>query len=412
MITYRTKSFIYTDHQPPKDETAVNAKLLEQAGYVRKMMAGVYAYLPLGWRVLQKINLIIREEMNAIGGQEMYMPAMQSKELWDKTGRWQVMGDIMYQFKDKSDRWLGLATTHEETITEIIKKHIKSYKDLPLYLYQIQDKFRNEPRAKSGLIRCREFAMKDLYSFHVSEKDLAKYYVKAAQAYFNIFKRCGLNAMMIEASGGTFTKEYSHEFQVLSEAGEDRIIHCPKCDWAQNAEIAKLKEGDACPKCQTKLKISKGIEVGNIFKLGTKFSEALGAFYHDKDGQPKPIVMASYGIGPGRLMGTIVEVHHDQDGIIWPSSVAPFQIYLISLDGKDIKGLLADLKKNSFDVLYDDRDVSAGIKFKDADLIGLPMRVIASAKTGSQFELKYRGEKETQLFSQDQLVKELNKFLK
>jgi len=407
MITHRSKSFIYTDHKPPKDETAVNAKLLEQAGYVRKLMAGVYTYLPLGFRVLQKINQIIREEMNAIGGQEIYMPAMQPKELWDKTGRWQEMGDIMYQFKDKSDRWLGLATTHEETITEIIKKHIQSYKDLPLYLYQIQDKFRNEPRAKSGLIRCREFSMKDLYSFHVSEKDLAEYYEKAAQAYAKIFCRCGLKAMMIEASGGTFTKEYSHEFQVLSEAGEDHVIHCEKGDFSQNAEISKYKARDACPKCKSKLKVSKGIEVGNIFKLGTKFSQALNAFYHDKDGKLKPIVMASYGIGPGRLMGTIVEVYHDQDGIVWPISVAPYQIYLISLDSKDVKGLLNDLDKNGIEVLYDDRDVSAGIKFKDADLIGLPVRIIASAKTGSKFELKYRGEREAKLLSQDQLIKEL-----
>lgn len=407
--------FTKTLREPPKGEVSINAKLLEQGGFVTKHMSGVYTYLPLGFRVLNRINTIIREEMDAIGGQEMYMPALQPKLLWDKTGRWEELSEIMYQFKDRSGQPVGLATTHEEVITSIVRSHIKSYKDLPFSVYQIQDKFRDEPRAKSGLIRGREFAMKDLYSFHADEKDLDQFYTTVAKAYKNIFKRVGLNALQIEASGGTFTKQYSHEFQVLADAGEDNLIHCIKCLYAQNKEISKYKKGDKCPKCNTELLESKGIEVGNIFKLGTKFSDAIEATFTASDGSTKPLIMASYGIGPGRLMGTIVEVSNDKEGIIWPKEVSPFNIHIIRLSNDEkivakANNFYTTCKKTGFSVLYDDRNESAGIKFHDADLLGIPVRVVFSPQNGNNVELKYRTEKDRSSFSESALLTELKKF--
>jgi len=406
MITHRSKSFIYTDHKPPKDEAAVNAKLLEQACYVRKLMAGVYTYLPLGFRVLQKINQIIREEMNSIGGQEILMPALNPKENWQTTGRWDDL-DVLFKLKGKEGKEYALGATHEEVIVPLAKKFITSYKDLPFYLYQIQDKFRDELRVKSGLLRGREFMMKDLYSFHADEKDLEKYYHKVTDAYFNIFSRCGIRnkTHLTLASGGTFSK-YSHEFQMLSADGEDKVYVCQKCKLAVNKEIKS--ETPKCPECGANdFKEEQAIEVGNIFKLVTKYSDPFGLRFKDKKGQDKTVIMGCYGIGLGRLMGAIVEAYHDQDGITWPISVAPYQIYLISLDNKSVKDLLSQLDRNGFDVLYDDRDVSAGVKFKDADLIGLPIRIIASAKTGDKFELKYRGKSEAKLLNNVQLIKEL-----
>jgi len=410
----QSKYFLKTLRNPPKDETSINAKLLEQACYINKLMAGVYSYLPIGHRVLNKINCIIREEMDNIGGQELYMPALQPKVLWDKTKRWDELNKIMYQFKDKSEREIGLATTHEETITEIVKNKVNSYKDLPIYLYQIQDKFRNEPRAKSGLIRGREFAMKDLYSFHTDEEDLNQYYNKVISAYQNIFARCGLKAMINEASGGAFTKSFSHEFQVLSPAGEDNIIYCPKNDFAQNLEISKFKISEPCPNCNSKLKTDKGIEVGNIFKLGTRFSEALDAYYINKNGEKKPIVMASYGIGPGRLMGTVVETNHDKNGIIWPKSITPFHLHLLNLNKNPnfANEIYDTLQKEKFEILYDDRMESPGIKLKDSDLIGISARLVISDKNSNKIELKYRHKEEINLFTIQNLINELKTYYK
>ncbi len=401
---FQSKLFTKTLSQAPKDEVSVNAQLLIRGGYIDKLMSGVYTYLFLGWKVLKKIETIIREEMNAIDGQEIFMPALQPKEVWDKTGRWEELSEIMYQFPDRSQHPVGLATTHEEVLTEIIKKHVNSYKDLPKYIYQIQNKYRDEPRAKSGLIRGREFLMKDLYSLHTNEEDLNDYYEKVKQAYLKIYHRCNLDVLVIEASGGAFTKKYSHEFTVLSPAGEDNVIYCDKCGFAQNTEITKLKVGDACPRCQAKLRIAKGIEVGNIFKLGTRFSEEQKAFYADEKGQTHPIIMASYGIGLGRLMGTIVEVYNDKDGIIWPDSVAPFKAHLLVL-GNDNK-LLTSAKKvynscknKGIDILFDDRDISPGQKLKESDLLGIPYRLIISTKTGSKIEMKKRDSQSSKTLS-------------
>lgn len=408
----QSQLFGKTLRESPKDEVSTNAKLLERGGFIYKTMAGVYDFLPLGWQVLNKINNIIREEMNAIGGQELFLTAMQPRERWEKTGRWKLLGEeVMYQFKDRFGHEVGLASTHEEALTEIATRFIHSYKDLPLSVYQIQTKYRSEPRAKSGLIRGREFLMKDLYSFHATSDDLDRYYKIVDEAYLKIFKRCGLKTFVTEASGGVFSKDFSHEYQVLSEAGEDKIIYCGECGFAQNQEISTVKEKSECPKCQNKLLLGKSIEVGNIFKLGTKFSEALSLYYTDKEGGKKPVVMASYGIGPGRLTGTIVEVYHDEDGILWPEEVAPFKVHLLAIDDKakkEAENTYKDMLAKNIEVLYDDReDKTPGEKFSDADLIGIPWRVVISEKTLDKkgVELKKRGEKQIKIITTQELFK-------
>lgn len=376
----------------PKDEQSTNAQLLIRGGFISKVMAGVYEYLPLGLRVLDRINAVIREEMNATGAEELYLSVLQNKETWETTGRWTTAREVMYQFKDAAGKDTGLGWTHEEPITEIARHFISSWRDLPKAVYQIQTKFRNEPRAKAGLLRGREFLMKDLYSFHADEKDLDRYYERVAQAYAAIFKRLDLEARRTLASGGLFSK-YSDEFQVLSEAGEDTVFFCERCPYAANKEVARdLGLANSCPSCADFLREGRSIEVGNIFKLGSKFSEAFGLHYRDEGGRPQPVIMASYGIGPGRVLGTIVETHHDQNGIIWPENAAPFDAHLVPLPAKDAAQasaalraadeLYAALQKDGLEVLYDDRqEASVGEKFADADLLGLPLRLVLSQKT-------------------------------
>lgn len=412
----QSKSFIKTLKEAPKDETSINAKFLIKGCFIQKLAAGIYSFLPLGLLVLRKIENIIREEMNDVGGQELLMPALHPREIWEETNRW-ATADYLYKFKDRQEKEFALGATHEEVITDIVRKHISSYRDLPLYLYQIQTKFRDELRPKSGLLRTREFSMKDLYSFHVSEEDRKDYYEKVKKAYLKIFKRCGLEVIVTEASGGIFSKEYSHEFQVPTVAGEDMVVFCPSGDFAQNKEVTAKKEGEKCPSCGKILKSAKTIEVGNIFTLGTKYSEAMKAFFVDKDGSKKPIVMSCYGIGPSRLMGAVAEIYRDEKGILWPDEIAPFRVHLISLRGNDsvkkIKdvadGAYNDLKKRGIEILYDDRpDETAGEKFADADLIGIPWRFVMSDKTFQQncIEAKRRSEKKTKLIK----IKNLKKF--
>jgi prolyl-tRNA synthetase len=411
----QSKLFGKTNKKAPRDEKSVNAKLLARAGFIEKLMAGVYSYLPLGWKVLQKIENIVREEMNAIQGQEILMPALQPKKLWDETGRWESGKDVMFQFKGRSGADLGLGWTHEETLTDIIRNKINSYQDLPLYIYQIQTKFRNELRAKSGILRGREFSMKDLYSFHTNEKDFLVYYEKVKESYLKIFKKIGLDAIVVEASGGEFSKSYSHEFQVLTSAGEDTIIYCDCGKFGQNVEVAKLKAGKKCPVCGKELKSGRSIEAGNIFTLGTKYSEIMKAYFTDKDGKKKPIIMGCYGFGISRAMGAIVEIHNDKKGIIWPSSVAPFNVHLIEIgsENSDIKSqaeeLYKSLQKEDIEVLYDDREESPGIKFADADLIGIPLRIIVSKRTiaKNSVELKKRNEEKTELVKVDKIINKL-----
>lgn len=407
-----SKLFPKTLKQAPADEQSANAKLLHQAGFIRKQMAGVYNFLPLGLKTLNKISQVIREEMDAIEGQELIMSAFQPKELWEKTNRWEGLGkEVMYQFKDHSQKDVGLAITHEEVITAIASQMIHSYKDLPLYAYQIQTKFRDEPRPRFGLVRGKEFLMKDLYSFDISEEVHQEFYKKCWQAYLKAFKRVGLDVLVVEASGGVFSKEYSHEFQVLIDSGEDQVVYCKECDFAQNREICDLKKGDTCPRCGQQISVSTAIEVGNIFHLGTRFSDDLGLKVTDEKGNSKPVIMGSYGWGPSRVMGTIVEVYHDQKGIIWPESVASYLVHLVGLDMKDekIKNEAARVYKllqaEGIEVLFDDRvEPSAGEKFADADLIGIPYRVVVSKKTQDKLEVKKRSEKETSFKTLGQLI--------
>lgn len=403
--------FTKTKRDKPQGEVAVNAILLERAGYIAKQMAGVYTLLPLGLCVVNKINTIIREELNTLGCQEVFMPALQPKELWDKTGRWQTGNEVMYQFKDNSDKDIGLGWTHEEVVTQIATQCIHSYKDLPKAVYQIQTKFRDEPRAKSGILRGREFMMKDLYSFHIDQKDRDEFYKKVSGAYEKIFKRIGLDAKITEASGGAFSK-YSHEFQTIAESGEDTIFFCAKDTYARNQELVG-ENGTKCPHCEDEMEEKKAIEVGNIFKLGTRFSEALDLKFTDEEGKQNFVEMCSYGIGPTRVMGTIVEVNHDEKGMIFPQSVAPYDATIIEVGsqksevGQKIKELIERLDKTDLELLLDDReDVSVGEKLADADLIGIPWRIVISDRSiaAGGVEVKRRDESESQIVPVDKLL--------
>jgi prolyl-tRNA synthetase len=397
--------------EAPKDEKSINSQLLIRAGFVDKLMAGVYSYLPLGLRVLKKIENIIREEMNNIDGQEILMPMLLPKENWEKTDRWKY--HEMFKLKNRSEKEFSLGWTHEEIVTPLVKKFVKSYKDLPVYVYQIQTKFRDELRAKSGLLRGVEFCMKDLYSFHENEKDLDRYYERAKTAYFKILKRCGLEkeTILTLASGGAFS-EYSHEFQTVTPFGEDEIYFCQKCKIAVNSEIIE-REKHQCPECKSKnLTVKKAIEVGNIFELDDRFSKSFDLTFVDKDGKKKSVLMGCYGIGLSRLMGAVVEIHYDKNGIIWPREISPFQIHLIQIEDnpkikKAVQKLYQDLKNSGVEVLYDDREnKTAGEKFVEADLIGIPWRVVVSEKTlaKNSVEIKKREEKTAKLIKTEKLI--------
>jgi len=403
--------FLKTSKTAPADDISVNARLLEQGGFVQKVLAGVYDFLPLGLKVLNRIENIVREEMNAIGAAEMFMPVLHPKENWMATGRWTGL-DVLFKVKSQHGNEYALGPTHEEIVTPAAQSIISSYKDLPLAVYQIQTKFRDEPRAKSGLLRGREFRMKDLYSFHAEAEDLEKYYnQKAIPAYEKIYKRLGIDALLTEASGGTFSK-YSHEYQVEIENGEDTIYICEKCKLAKNKEI--FESGAECTNCgKTEWREAKASEVGNIFKLQDKYSSAFNLQYTAADGSRKPVLMGCYGIGTSRIMGVMVEKLHDEKGILWPINVAPFQVHLLAFKGGEAAAdqLYQDLLQAKIEVLYDDRDTSPGVKFADADLIGLPYRVVVSGKTVEKdsVELKERSKVEAVLVSTGELLNRLNK---
>ncbi len=381
----QSKLFTRTRREAPSDEVAKNAQLLVRAGYINKEMAGVYDYLPLGLRTLNKIIGIIREEMNAIGGEEVLLTTLQNPDVWKKSGRWDdTVVDVWFKTHLKNGGELGLGNTHEEALTALMTEHIASYKDLPRYVYQFQNKFRNETRAKSGIMRAREFIMKDLYSFSADSASHDVFYEKAATAYENIFKRVGIGETTYRtfASGGSFSK-YSHEYQTVCDAGEDIIYIDEERRLALNAEVYDDSEVYASTGIdKANLKEAKAIEVGNIFTLGTKFSEALGLSYKDVRGKATPVYMGSYGIGPGRLMGTVVELMSDEKGLVWPETIAPFVAHLVSLGkpgdevSKAADALYGDMAKAGVEVLYDDRDISAGQKFAESDLLGIPRRIV------------------------------------
>jgi len=388
----QSKLFTKSERTAPKDEVSLNAQLLARAGFIRKMSAGVYAYLPLGWRVIEKINAIVREEMNAIGGSEMFMPALVEKKYLDATKRWDV--EIGFEVKGKKEKAANftLGWTHEEMLTAIASHFVQSYKDLPFAAYQIQTKFRNEARAQAGLLRGREFLMKDLYSFHTSEDDLWQYYEKVKQAYTNVFTRCGLQAFYTVAGGGDFTMAHTHEFQVLADVGEDTIFLCGACGYAENAEISKLEEGGECPNCKGIVEKKRAIEVGNIFPLGTKYAEGLNLSFVDAEGKRKSVVMGSYGIGISRLMGTVAELYNDDKGLMWPEAIAPFRVHLLEFGKVSAASLYQNLQSRGIEILYDERNAAAGEKLADADLIGIPMRVVVSEKTKGGVEVRQRKE--------------------
>jgi len=411
----QSKLFTKTIKNVPKDEATLNAQLLVKGGFVYKVMAGVYAYQPLGLRVLNKIRQVIRQEMDTIGGQEILMPSLHPAENWKKTGGWDGI-DILFKVKSRGNKDYALGQSHEEIVTPLAKEMIQSYKDLPLSVYQIHWKFRDELRAKSGLLRGREFEMKDMYSFHESQEDFDRFYEIVKKAYLESYKRLGLVAKATEASGGAFTEKVSYEFMVLTDAGEDDILYCSSCEFCVNVDIAKDKEGGSCPNCKkNKLEKARASEVGNVFDLGQKYSKDFDLTYTDKNGKKKHPFMGCYGWGTTRTMGVLVEKFHDKQGIIWPEVVSPFKVHLIGL-GEDKKmkdkteEVYKELKDNKIEVLYDDRDEkSAGEKFADADLIGIPYRIVVSEKTleKDSVEIKKRGSQKAELVETKEVIKAL-----
>jgi prolyl-tRNA synthetase len=560
-----SKLFGKTLRQAPAEAESVSHQLLLRAGMIAQEAAGIYSYLPMGWRVLKKIENVIREEMDKSGGQELMLPVLQPFELWQQSGRYVSFGRSLFTLTDRKEHTLALGPTHEEVITDLVHRYVQSYRELPILLYQIQTKLRDEPRPRGGLLRVREFIMKDLYSFDADEAGLDESYQSMCQAYTSIYARLGLPALMVEADSGAIGGKDSHEFMVLTEGGEDEVIYCSHCGYAANvekaqfakkkntaeaslsleeiatpgtkaidevadfvgvptsqtlksvfyhadgefifviirgdlevnetklrnvlkcselrlategevdeaglvpgfaspigvkgvrvvaddsitsgsnfivgankpgyhfrnanytrdfrvdlmADIALVQSGDSCPRCQGKLSLARGIEVGHVFKLGTFISERFGASFLDNDGASRPIVMGCYGIGLGRLLAAIVEQSHDDKGIIWPFSVAPYQVHLcpLSLEKSAVlpiaERIYQELQEEGIEVLFDDRNESPGVKFNDADLLGIPLRLTLSTRTlqTQSVEAKWRTEKEAHLLPLDNLAVRVKKLL-
>ncbi len=402
-----SKLFSKTLRQAPSDADTVNHKLLVQAGFVRQVMAGVYTYTPLGLRVLNNISNIVREEMNAVGSQEVLMPILHPAGLWKQTGGWDGV-DVLFKLKSRTDKEYALSVSHEETVTPLVREFLQKPSDMPLSVYHIQWKFRDELRSKSGIMRGREFLMKDMYSWHTTKEDFEKYYEEVKQAYLRVFERLGLETLVTEASGGGFSEKISYEFEVLCEAGEANLLYCEGCRYCVNADDLKNHSvGDECPSCKkSKLISGLGAEVGNIFDLGEKYTKAFDLTYIDTDGARKYPVMGCYGIGISRTMGVLVEKFHDDRGIVWPKGVAPFQLHLVNLK---VAGdtIYSRLSEAGIEVLWDDTDRSAGQKLADADLIGIPVRLVVSEKTGDKIEWKERGSEKAELLDIETIVKRI-----
>jgi prolyl-tRNA synthetase len=369
---------------------------------IRKLASGIYDWLPLGLRVLRKVENIIRQEMNGVRGQEVWLPLLLPKELWEETGRWNIYGKELFRLKDRKDADFCLGPTHEEAITDLARREIRSYRQLPVMFYQFGTKFRDEIRPRFGVMRAREFYMKDGYSFHADEKDAEKYYQEVYEAYARICKRCGFTFRAVEAATGAIGGSFSHEFMVLAETGEEEIVWCD-CGYGANvADIGKVTRDDRCKCCGKQLSFCRGIEVGHTFKLGLKYSKAMNAAYLDADGKENLMVMGCYGIGVSRIVAATIEQSNDANGIIWPVSIAPFQVVIIPVSATDenvkqvSETLYSELLAAGVDVLIDDRDERAGVKFKDADLIGIPVRVTIGDKNlkNGNVELKLRRDKQ------------------
>lgn len=411
----QSQLFTRTKKESPADEISKNAELLIRGGYIHKEMAGVYAFLPLGLRVIEKIKKIIREEMNAVGGQEVYMTTLQPRDIWEKTDRWDDNKvDNWFKTKLKSGEELGVGLTHEEPIVDVLGGYVSSYRDLPVSIYQIQNKFRNELRAKSGILRGREFIMKDMYSFARTEEEHTRIYEEVAQAYHRVYKRLGIGHITYRtyADGGIFTKKFSDEFQTISGIGEDIIYLDEEKNIAVNKEIYTDENLTKLGLDKAKLVEKRAIEVGNIFPLESKYTDALGVYFTDKDGEQKSIISGCYGIGVSRTMGVLAEIFSDDNGLIWPESVAPFKVHLLQLgDDENIKTkaneLYESLVQQGIEVLFDDRaDVSAGEKFADADLLGMPIRAVVSKRSleDAGVEVKRRTEEKGKVVSFDELI--------
>lgn len=403
-------AFIPTLRDFPKEAEIISHKLLLKAGFIQKLSSGIYNYLPLGLKVIQKIEKVIRNHMEIAGAQEVLMPTVLPAELWKETGRWDVYGKELLRFLDRHENEFCLGPTHEEIIVDLVKRHVQSYRQLPVSLYQIQTKFRDEIRPRFGLMRAREFIMKDCYSFDLTKDDALKSYQTYYQAYQNIFNELGLKYRATQALSGAIGGNHSHEFQVLAEAGEDEIITCTSCSFAANKEKWDEAGYQECPECQTtELQTFRGIEVGQVFYLGTKYSHALQAQFLDNQGQKQDIEMGCYGIGVGRTAQAAIEQNHDEKGMIWPVKMAPFAIELITLGDKadliqKAQTIFTDLKTEGFDICWDDRNVSAGVKLNDADLIGMPIQLILGNRglKNEKLEVKIRktGQKADVAFNQ------------
>jgi prolyl-tRNA synthetase len=420
-----SRLFVQTQRETPADAEVMSHQLLVKAGYIKRLTSGVYSYLPLMWRVLQKISAIVSHEMDAAGAQQLHLPVLQPAELWQETGRWDrfVQDGLLMHFNDRHDRPLALGPTHEEVITDVARQQLKSYRQLPTHLYQIQTKFRDEPRPRFGLLRGREFIMKDGYSFHASQACLDNEYDVMAQTYYRIFERCGLQSLMVQSDSGAIGGAVSHEFMVLThnqpdaqQSGENDVIFAQdaagKVVYAANIEKAKVSDlyidsdGTSYP-----LQLAKGIEVGNIFQLGTKYSVAMKATFTDEDGSEKPYIMGCYGLGVSRVAAAAVEQHHDANGLCWPVAIAPYHLVIVPANVKDdaqreaAETLYAEALKAGLEVVLDDRDERAGVKFKDADLIGYPLRItVGKSLATGQIEVKPRRATEPTLLGTAQAI--------
>ncbi len=407
--------FTKTRRDAPGDEVSKNAQLLIKAGYVHKEMAGVYSYLPLGMRVLEKIENIVRDEMNKIGGQEIVMATLHPSEPWKQTGAWDAV-DVLFKINSRTEKEYALGQSEEEIVTPIAQEYITSYKDLPKSIYQIGSKYRDELRAKSGVMRGREFRMKDMYSFHLTQEDFDRYYALAKESYLKVFERCGLLAKATEASGGSFTQKLSYEFMVLTDAGEDDIVYCDNCTHCANVEVSDQKEGETCKRCgKGTLSFAKASEVGNIFDLGTRYTKAFDFKVKDENSNEIYPIMGCFGIGTTRLVGVVTEALCDEKGLVWPESVAPFRVHLVTFgDDADVlkqaDEIYENLLSSGIEVLYDDRPgINAGEKFADADLLGMPYRIVISKRSleNGGVEIKKRKETDSRIVSKADLITEL-----
>lgn len=403
-----SEMFIPTLREAPSDAEVISHKLMIRAGYIRKLAAGIYTYLPLCLRVLRKIETIVREEMHAAGASELLLPVVMPAELWRETGRWDVYGKELLRFRDRHERDFCIGPTHEEAITDLVRREVRSYRNLPLNLFQIQTKFRDEIRPRFGLMRGREFIMKDSYSFDLDEASSQRTYMAMYEAYKKIFTRCGLTFRAVDALTGAIGGTQSHEFQVLAESGEDEIVACTKCEYAANSEKTV---GEKCPKCGGSFERSRGIEVGQVFYLGTKYSASMKATYLDEAGKDQMMVMGCYGIGIGRTAAAAIEQNHDERGIVWPVPIAPFHVHVLALDcsgepHRVAKELVQQLETKGIEVLLDDRDERPGVKFADADLIGIPYHLVVGAKglKEGKVELKERKTGKVQKWAPSEVV--------